>query len=117
MLAVGEHVLGDLDDRILKMTTGLSGGIGVTYRDLCGALTVGVMVIGAIHGRSHPSEDDTRCQELATVYRERFAHEFGSVYCHELRAEKYGAQGQEPCSVLVERAALILLLTVLGEKS
>lgn len=116
MLAVGEHALDSVDERMLRMTTGLSGGIGVTYRDLCGALTVGVMVIGAIHGRSQPSEDDTRCQELATIYRNRFDRELGSVYCHELRAEKYGAQGQEPCSVLVERAAHILL-TVLGEKS
>ena len=109
MLAVGEHTLGDLDDRTLRMATGFSGGIGVTFRDLCGALTAGVMLIGAIHGRSHPSEDDTRCQELATIYRDRFAQDLGSVYCHELRAEKYGDQGQEPCSVLVERAARILL--------
>jgi len=109
MLAVGGHLLGDFDDWMLKFSTGLSGGIGVTYRDLCGALTAGVLVIGGIHGRTQLSEDDTRCQELAALYRDRFAQELGSVYCHELRAEKYGSLGQEPCSVLVERAARILL--------
>jgi hypothetical protein len=67
------------------------------------------MVIGGLHGRSHLREDDTHCQELAGLYRDRFAQELGSVYCHELRAEKYGSLGQEPCSVLVERAAHILL--------
>lgn len=109
MLAVGGHLLPDFDIRMLKLTTGLSGGIGATYRDLCGALTAGVMVIGGLHGRSHQGEDDSRCQELSRLYRDRFAQELGSVYCHELRAEKYGSHGQEPCSVLVERAARILL--------
>ena len=112
MLAVGGHFWGDLDDRAIKFSTGLSGGIGVTYRDLCGALTAGVMVIGGIHGRSHPGEDDTRCHELASLYRDRFAQELGSAYCHELRATKYGSHGQEPCSVLVERAAGILLTLI-----
>jgi hypothetical protein len=38
-----------------------------------------------------------------------FANELGSICCPDLRAEKYGSQGEEPCSVLVERAARILL--------
>ena len=109
MLAVGEHVLGDVDDRTLRMTTGFSGGVGVAYRDLCGALSAGIMIIGALHGRTEPEEDDALCLELATEYRDRFADELGSVYCPELRAEKYGSQGEEPCSMLVERAARIFL--------
>ncbi|MEA3351462.1 MAG: C-GCAxxG-C-C family protein [Chloroflexota bacterium] len=109
MLAVGEHALGDLDDRTRKMATGFSGGIGITYRDLCGALTAGVMLIGAIHGRSHLDESDAHCQKLVTNYRDRFMQEFDFVHCHELRAEKYGSSGNEPCWVLVERAAFILL--------
>ena len=109
MLAVGEHLLDEFDDRMVKLTTGLSGGIGGTCRDLCGALTAGILVIGGLHGRSHLGENDTRCQELSGLYRDRFDRELGSVFCHELRAEKYGSQGQEPCSVLVECAANILL--------
>jgi len=112
MLAVGGHFIGNMSESMTCMTTGLSGGIGVSYRDLCGALTAGVMVIGALHGRCHLNEDDTHCQELATIYRNRFAQAFGFVYCHELRAVKYGSQGQEPCSVLVERAARILLAVI-----
>lgn len=67
------------------------------------------MIIGARHGRTQPEEGDALCLELTTEYRDRFAGELGSIYCPELRAEKYGSQGQEPCSVLVERAARILL--------
>ena len=109
MLAVGEQVLGDVDDQTLRMSTGFSGGVGVTYRDMCGALSAGIMVIGAKNGRTSPDEDDSLCQDLVTTYRDRFAQELGSVTCHELRSAGYGSQGVEPCSVLVERAAGILL--------
>jgi C_GCAxxG_C_C family probable redox protein len=114
MLAVGEYTLGSVDNQTLKMATGFSGGIGNTRRDLCGALSSGIMIIGALYGRTQPNEDDGLCLELTTNYRDRFARELGSLYCHELRAERYGSQGQEPCSVLVERAAQTLL-AVLGE--
>jgi C_GCAxxG_C_C family probable redox protein len=112
MLAVGGHFIEDLNERMICMATGLSGGIGVTFQDLCGALTAGVMVIGALHGRSNLNIDDTHCQELAATYRNRFAEALGSVYCHELRAGKFGSQGQEPCSILVERAARILMVVL-----
>ena len=109
MLAVGEHVLGYVDDQTLRMTTGFSGGIGVTYRDICGALSAGIMIIGASHGRTNPDEDDSLCQELVSTYRDRFTRELGSVTCHELRSLGYGSQGVEPCAELVGRAAGILL--------
>jgi hypothetical protein len=67
------------------------------------------MVIGALHGRTRPEEDDSLCLKLTTDYRDRFARELGSINCSELRAERYGSQGEEPCSVLVARAARILL--------
>jgi len=115
MLAVGEYALGSVDHQTLKITTGFSGGMGNTHRDLCGALSAGIMIIGALHGRTRPNEDDALCLELTTNYRDRFARELGSIFCHELRAERYGSQGQEPCSVLVERAARTLLAVLEGE--
>jgi C_GCAxxG_C_C family probable redox protein len=115
MLAVGRQRIENFSHRMVHMTTGLSGGIGVTYRDLCGALTAGIMIIGALYGRSSLNKSDARCQALATTYRDRFAAELGSVICHELRAEKYGCLGREPCSVLVERAAHFLLEVLDGK--
>jgi hypothetical protein len=67
------------------------------------------MIIGALHGRAALGEDDTLCLKLATDYRDRFVQELGSISCAELRAERFGSRGQEPCSLLVERAARILL--------
>ena len=117
MLAVGEYVLGKVDAQTVRMTTGFSGGIGVTYRDLCGALSSGIMIIGALYGRTQQNQDDALCLKLATNYRDRFAKTLGCIYCHELRAERYGSRGQEPCSVLVERAAKILLAVLAEEAS
>ncbi len=103
MLAVGEHTLGDLDDRTLKMTTGFAGGIGLTHQDLCGALSAGIMIIGAQHGRIRPDVDDRLCQALAARYRDRFVQAFGTTCCQELR------QRHKSCALLVEQAVQILL--------
>ena len=115
MLAVGEHMLENVDAQSIKMTTAFAGGIGGTQRDLCGALNAGIMIIGALHGRAAPGEDDTLCLKLATDYRDRFAQELGSISCAELRAERFGSRGQEPCSLLVARAARILLEVLEGD--
>lgn len=109
MLAVGEHVLGELEDRTLQMTTGLGGGVGLNYQDLCGAFLSGVLIIGAVYGRSSPDVNDSHCQEKVLAYRQRFQSGFGSLICGELRERKYGSSGEQPCSVLVEQAASILL--------
>jgi C_GCAxxG_C_C family probable redox protein len=97
MLAVGEHALGRVDVQTLKMTTGFAGGIGVSHQDLCGALSAGIMIIGALYGRTQPKDDDALCQSLVANYHNLFAQKLGSVNCGELRAERYGSQGQEPC--------------------
>jgi C_GCAxxG_C_C family probable redox protein len=117
MLAVGEHALGSMDAQTLRMATGFSGGIGDARRDMCGALSSGIMIIGALHGRTRPGEDDSLCLKLTTGYRDRFARELGSINCSELRAERYGSQGEEPCSVLVERAARLLLAVLDGDEN
>jgi C_GCAxxG_C_C family probable redox protein len=99
-----------------RMTTGLAGGVGCSHQEMCGALSGGVLLIGALHGRTKPTEDDRECQRLAAEYRERFAQELGATLCCDLRANGYGSSGTQPCSVLVERAASILL-DVLNVKS
>lgn len=104
MLAVGEYPLGQMDDRILRMTTGLAGGVGCTNQEMCGALSS-----GAMHGRTHPNEDDNQCRKLVAEYRERFASELGATLCCTLRANGYGSGGTQSCSALVERATRILL--------
>ncbi len=117
MIAVGEHLLGPLNDREIRMTSGFAGGIGCTYLDNCGAFSAGVMIIGGLFGRTDSEEDDHVCQELAAKYRECFLDRFNSLICGELRAEKFGSQREQPCSILVEQASAILLEVTKGHQS
>jgi len=79
MLAVGGHVLDDLDPRFVRMTTGFAGGVGESKQEMCGAFSAGVMLIGALYGRNSLDDDDLPSQRLATRYRERFAAELGAA--------------------------------------
>ena len=109
MLAVGGHVVGDLDPHIVRMATGFAGGVGGSKQEMCGALSAGVMIIGAQHGRNSLEEDDLPAQQLVTRYRERFAAELGTTHCDPLYEWVHAPGGLGSCSVVVERAARILL--------
>ena len=110
MLAVGEHKLGVLEPQAIRIATPFGGGVGGTHLELCGALSGGVMVIGALYGRTDASQDDTQAYALAKQYREAFLAEFGYTQCAMLREKVVHAPGGlGSCAVLVERAATILL--------
>lgn len=109
LLAVGEHVLGDLEPQCARMATGLAGGVGDTQQEMCGALSGGVLVIGGLLGRESLDEDDRPAFALATRYRERFLTELGATQCARLREIVYAPGGLGSCGLLVERAATILL--------
>ncbi len=109
LLAVGEHLVGQVDPAWLRMSTGFAGGLGGTEAELCGALSAGVMVIGLLHGRTEPTADRDHCKALIKTYRDAFLAEFGTTCCGVLRAEGgYGAP-EKPCRVLVDRAITLLV--------
>ncbi len=85
------------------------GGVGGTRQELCGALSGGVMVIGTHLAPQHPGSDEERMRQAVNRYRARFVDEIGPTQCAALRNGFYGAEGQEPCSVLVKRVVRILL--------
>ena len=109
LLVVGEHVLGDLGSRCARMATGLSGGVGNTQQEMCGALSGGVLVISGLLGRESLDEDDQPALVLAARYRERFLAELGDTQCGRLREMLYAPGGLGSCALLVERAVTILL--------
>lgn len=109
MLAVGGHLLDELDHRAVAMTTGFAGGVGDSRQELCGALSGGVMVIGALYGRSTAEEDDRPAIDRAGRFQERFRSGLGEVRCGPLRERVQAPGGLGSCSAVVERAAQILL--------
>jgi C_GCAxxG_C_C family probable redox protein len=111
---VGEHVLGQLEPQSMRLATPFGGGVGGTHLEMCGALSGGVMVIGALHGRTDPSEDDQRAYDLAERYRAAFLAEFGHTQCEPIRDNFARPDGSHGCDQVVERAARVLL-TLLAE--
>jgi len=111
LLAVGGHVLGDVDGQCARMATGFAGGVGNTEQEMCGALSGGVMVISGLLGRKSPAQSDQPALDPATRYRERFLKTFGYTQCRRLRDKVvYAPDGPGSCAALVERAATILLI-------
>ncbi len=117
MLAVGGHVLGSLDPHMVRMTTGFAGGLGDTQQEMCGALSAGVMLIGALYGRNSLEEDDRLALDLAARYRERFLAELGPTQCGVLYERVHAPGGLGSCSLVVERAARILLELLAEQRS
>jgi C_GCAxxG_C_C family probable redox protein len=109
LLAVGGHVLPRLEPQCLRMATPLAGGLGSSHQETCGALTGGAMVIGSLLGRTTPDEDDEPAQALARRYRELFLEAMGDTRCEPIRDWVQSADGPGTCSIVVERAAGILL--------
>lgn len=111
MLAVGEHEFGSVDEQALRMSNGFCGGVGSTREELCGALSAGVMIIGARDGRVSSSEDDKQCLQTIAEYRRRFVQRFGSSTCRVLRSR------YDDCPWLVEESSRILLDVLADEPS
>ncbi|MBG0775532.1 MAG: C_GCAxxG_C_C family protein [Desulfovibrionaceae bacterium] len=65
------------------IATGLCSGIART-RHTCGALTGGVLALGALTGRSEPGGDFERCFALVQEFEEAFRTKWGGTNCFEL---------------------------------
>ena len=99
-ITVGDVLLDSVDEGMVRMTTGLCGGVGGSRQEMCGALSAALLMIGALYGRVDAGQDDTRCNELCKQYMEAFEARFGSRCCGELLETKYGGD-KIPCSQLV----------------
>ncbi|MCC6146545.1 MAG: C_GCAxxG_C_C family protein [Anaerolineaceae bacterium] len=113
VIAAGKYLLGEVDPTLRKVSTAFGGGYGDTREEACGALSGGVLLIGALHGRLSNEEDDSACRHLVAAYYERFVQEFGAAKCRKLREKGYGIP-EKPCSILISGASK-LLLGVLAE--
>ena len=109
MLAVGEHMLGELEPQAVRMMTGLAGGVGSSHQEMCGALSGGVLVIGGLLGRESLDQDDGPALSLVRRYRDNFLRAFGGTQCEKLRERIQAPGALGSCAALVERAAAVLL--------
>jgi len=94
LAAVKETVGGDvISDGTIKASHGLSGGGALCGEGVCGALSGGLVALGAKRGRDADKLHRGRgmanfqaCKELT----ERFRHEFGGLTCRDLQVKFAG---------------------------
>jgi C_GCAxxG_C_C family probable redox protein len=110
---VGEHVLDDFPVVCKRMGAGFFGGVGGTRQELCGALSGGLLVIGALLGRVELDEDDRAPMNVAALFRARFLGKFGETQCAPLREMALASDELGSCAALVEQSAQLLLSVLL----
>ncbi len=71
-------------DNISKVTSGFCGGIGRCRQDVCGALSGGVITLGAIYGRQKGGDDISKLVSLSTELRQQFIEEFKTTVCKDV---------------------------------
>ena len=109
LLAVAPHVVREWHPACARLSTGFAGGIGGSRQEVCGALAGGIMVIGALFGRSE-LQDDALAQRLSKQLRDRFDEVFETTQCARLREDVVESEdGLGSCAVLVQRATMMLL--------
>ncbi len=109
MLAVGEHLLGKVSPGTFKMAGIFAGGFAGSRQELCGVLSAGAMVVGALYGRSRPGEDENKARDVVGRFRERFLAEFATTQCAPVR-ERYQVPDKPGfCAPVAERGVTLLL--------
>ncbi|MDH5179209.1 MAG: C-GCAxxG-C-C family protein [Gammaproteobacteria bacterium] len=91
VLKAVQSTVGYVTDETIKASHGLSGGGGLMGQGACGALTGGLLALGAKRGRDHDKFDKGKFIgnfRLGQELTQRFVEEFGGVTCKELQ-EKF----------------------------
>lgn len=81
VIAVGEHILGEVPETLIRAACPFGGGLGGSKEELCGVLSGGTLILGAMRGRLSPKEKDDALYALIRRFRERFIAQVGASQC------------------------------------
>jgi C_GCAxxG_C_C family probable redox protein len=95
-----------------RCASGFCGGIGGCYKDVCGALSGGIIVLSCLFGREKGNKNITKLCEISTKYREQFISQFGSTICSTLKDEIEKRNDLESCHDLTAKATVILFTLI-----
>ena len=107
MIAVGEHCWGSAPPYLVRASCPFGGGVAGSYQELCGVLSGGVLVLGALLGRASSAEDDTLAYRFAGRYRELFLAAMGNSRCEAIRSSLPAVPKR--CLPVLERGVALLL--------
>jgi len=87
-IAAIQDVFGIVDDIVFKASHGLAGGVGLSSKGTCGAVSGGVMVISALRGRDRPdfhSGRSRKCYDLSRHLSEKLESKYGGILCCQIQ--------------------------------
>ncbi|MEA3408477.1 MAG: C-GCAxxG-C-C family protein [Chloroflexota bacterium] len=108
MLAVGEHYFGRVPEPLVRVSCIFGGGIGVSYKEVCGVLSGGVIILGALWGRVSSQENDDWIQDLTCQYRDAFMEANGGVSTCEVIRESMPEENKR-CLPIIQSGIRILV--------
>jgi C_GCAxxG_C_C family probable redox protein len=106
-IAVGDHYFGKVPEVLLRASGPLAGGGGSCYEEMCGLLSGGMMMLGALLGRTLPTEDDEPVFALSREFRDRFRALAQHTQCQAIRDTL--PEKEKRCEPIVVGAVRILM--------
>ncbi len=99
-----------------RLASSFGGGIG-RLREVCGAVSSALMVLGAQRGYSAPGDREAKKEHYALVreYARRFQEKNGSIVCRDLLRDVEVTPGGEPEERTLEYYARRPCLRLVGE--
>lgn len=108
--------LGYNSEIIPRMSTGFGGGFSRT-KNICGAVTGGIMGIGLIFGRDEAKGDKEICYRKTQEFIDSFLAQFGSLKCFELSGVDFNTpEGEKLYKGKVHRECCVHLVRFAVEK-
>lgn len=111
LIAAGERYLDPLPDVLVRASDPFGGGVGGCHEELCGVLSGGVMLLGALWGRVDAGVDDKPLMALACQYRQQIIDRFGSSLCNPIR-DTMPAELAKRCATVVTEATRALVTLI-----
>ena len=114
--------LGLGEQKARSLSSSFGGGMG-RLREVCGAVSGALMVLGAVYGGYDPADRGAKAEHYARVqeFARRFSEQNGSMICRELLGLRAGQRDDplpgertaayyagRPCAEIVASAAEIL---------
>lgn len=97
-----------MSDDVLRCACGFRGG-GGGYRDRCGIISAGIMIISYMYGRDNSEDDVEGYSSLIRKLHEEFKNHFGTIYCRDIYAKQKSKQVENTCLDTVQDGVEIIL--------
>ncbi|OGO05269.1 MAG: hypothetical protein A2Y73_08545 [Chloroflexi bacterium RBG_13_56_8] len=107
MIAVGDHYWGKAPEILIRASCPFAGGVGGSREELCGVLSGGTILLGALRGRTSYQENDEAVRTLSDEFRKRFIAMAGSAQCKAVRDSLPDVYKR--CAPIVEQGTRILM--------